>query len=541
MAKPDTLRRHALQIWQAGVEAVRADRLTHAAMQLDGDLLRIGNQEVALRAVRRIAVVGAGKAAGKMAAAVEEILGPRLMAEKQLIGWVNVPADCAAGLARIHLHPARPPGVNEPTPQAAAGAAEILRIVEALGPDDLCICLIAGGGSALLPAPAEGITLEDKLAVTRFLSAAGANIQQLNTVRKQLSRIKGGGLARACRAGTLVSLIISDVPGDPLDVIASGPTVPDGSTPAAALEILRQFGAEQAGVPRRVLDYLSAKAAQAETSARSDESATAAPSDASTTAACTDSSSCGARAEPPEGIQRRVVNLVIGNNATAVAAAAEEARRLGYTVESSSATSCEGLAEQLGAALAEKALRMRATVAAASRKELHKEGLRDEMHNGALREAVHKWPETTASGSALPAGQSVTEPGASCQPVVSTCYISGGEPVVKLVDVSRRGLGGRNQQLVLAAAQYLWHRDCEALALLSGGTDGEDGPTDAAGAVLDAAVLAAARQRQLDPADYLARNDAYHFFDPLGALIRTGPTHTNVCDLRVVVVAARQG
>jgi len=509
---------------------VRADRLMHAAMELDGDRLRIGNQELDLRTIRRIAVVGAGKAAAKMAAAVEEILGPRLMAEKQLVGWVNVPADCASPLTRIHLHPARPPGVNEPTPKAAAGAAEILRIVESLGPDDLCICLLAGGGSALLPAPAEGITLEDKLAVTRFLSAAGANIQQLNTVRKQLSRIKGGGLARACRAGTLLSLIISDVPGDPLDVIASGPTVPDGSTPAAALAILRQFGAEQAGVPRRVLDYLRAKAAQAGTSARSDESATA---------ACTDSSACGAAAEGPAGIQRRVVNLVIGNSATAVAAAAEEARRLGYSVESYSATSCEGLAEQLGAALAEKALQMREAVAAASRKEGHKEGLRDDMHKGASPEGMQNRLTAGSGGSALPAGQSVTESRAGRQPIVPTCYISGGEPVVKLVDVSQRGLGGRNQQLVLAAAKYLWHRHCEAIALLSGGTDGEDGPTDAAGAVLDAAVLAAARQRQLDPADYLARNDAYHFFDPLGALIRTGPTHTNVCDLRVVVVEPR--
>ena len=130
-------------------------------------------------------------------------------------------------MQRIHLHAARPAGVNEPTPEGVAGALEILRLVESLGPDDLCLCLISGGGSALMPAPVEGITLADKLAVTRHLSAAGANIEQLNTVRKQLSRIKGGGLLRACRAGRLVSLIISDVLGDPLDVIASGPTVPD--------------------------------------------------------------------------------------------------------------------------------------------------------------------------------------------------------------------------------------------------------------------------------------------------------------------------
>ncbi len=146
------------------------------------------------------------------------------------------------------MHAARPAGVNEPTPEGVAGAEEILRLVESLGPDDLCLCLISGGGSALMPAPVEGITLADKLAVTRHLSAAGANIEQLNTVRKQLSRIKGGGLLRACRAGRMVSLIISDVLGDPLDIIASGPTVPDSSTPQAALDVLERFDARAAGI-----------------------------------------------------------------------------------------------------------------------------------------------------------------------------------------------------------------------------------------------------------------------------------------------------
>ena len=118
-----------------------------------------------------------------------------------------------------------------------------------------------------------------------------------------------------------------------------------------------------------------------------------------------------------------------------------------------------------------------------------------------------------------------------------TCLVSGGEPVVKLVDSARRGLGGRNQQLVVAAILALAGDDADGIALLSGGTDGEDGPTDAAGAFLDADILAAAREKQLDATDYLARNDAYHFFAPLGALVKTGPTHTNVCDVRVVLVS----
>ncbi len=296
-----TLRRDALQIWQAGVDAVRPERLVPRWLRVEGQEFVIGKERIALDSIRRIAVVGGGKAAAGMAQAVETVLGPELMAEKQLAGWVNVPADCpsiagathhrlaAAGTAarsvetdfncleptgphprplsqrergdvgptcrrplNIHLHPARPAGVNEPTAEGVAGTEEILRLVESLRPDDLCLCLISGGGSALLPAPAEGITLADKLAVTRHLSAAGANIQELNTVRKQLSRIKGGGLLRACRAGRLVSLVISDVLGDRLDLIASGPTVPDNSTPGEAIEILERFGAGGRHFARRV-------------------------------------------------------------------------------------------------------------------------------------------------------------------------------------------------------------------------------------------------------------------------------------------------
>jgi len=376
-----------------------------------------------------------------------------------LTGWVNVPDDCvdfreSAGPTRIHLHGARPAGVNEPTPQGGAGAERILQLVQSLAPDDLCLCLISGGGSALLPAPAAGITLEDKLAVTRHLSAAGANIQQLNIVRKQLSRIKGGGLVRVCAANRLIALIISDVLGDPLEIIASGPTVADPSTPRQALEILEQFEARQAGVSDRVFQYLEKAAGQS--------------------------------GSPERAATCHVTNLVIGNIATAVEAAGRFAERRGYVTRTVALQHLEGEAEQVGRELAGEALRMRS--------------------RGGRR-----------------------------------CLVHGGEPTVKLVDSSRRGLGGRNQQLVLAALEYLADRCGDAahgLTLLSGGTDGEDGPTDAAGAVLDEAVLAGAAAQQLAASDHLARNDAYHFFQPLGALIHTGPTHTNVCDLRVILTEA---
>lgn len=448
----EQLRRDALRIWHSGVEAVRSERLVRQALAVDGSTLLLGNERIGLERIElntigRIGVVGAGKAGAGMAAAVEDVLGERLLREKQVAGWVNVPDDCVRPLSHIWLHGARPAGVNEPTRAGAVGTEEILQLVESLGPDDLCLCLISGGGSALLPAPVEAVTLQDKLAVTRRLSAAGANIEQLNAVRKQLSRIKGGGLARACRAGRLVALVISDVLGDPLDMIASGPTVEDSSTPEAALAVLEKFADAEAGISPAVFDYLRRK-----------------------------------RVTTPRPPSCRVTNLVIGNNATAVDAAGAEALRLGYTHAMHAATRSEGPAEEIGRHLAAMALKMR------------------------------------------------DAPGPDC-------LITGGEPVVTLVDPARRGRGGRSQQLVLAALEDLAADGAADVALLSGGTDGEDGPTDAAGAVLDESVLRQASRRGLDPADYLARNDAYNFFEPLDALIKTGPTHTNVCDLRVVVVS----
>ncbi len=440
-----TLLSDALAIWHAGLNAVRSDQLIRESLHVEGPLLIIGDEEISLRSLRRIVVVGAGKAGAGMAAAVEEVLGPTLTEEKQLTGWVNVPADCVRPLKWIRLHAARPAGVNEPTAAGEAGATEILRLVESLAPDDLCLCLLSGGGSALLPAPVEAITLDDKLAVTRHLSAAGANIEQLNTVRKQLSRIKGGGLARACRAGRLVSLILSDVLGDPLDLIASGPTVEYSSTPEAALALLEQFSSHEADIPAAVLQWLRRPQLQ--------------------------------RPPPPDC---PVTNLVIGNNATAVDAAGMEAERRGYSHAMISARQSEGLAEDVGRHLAAMARQMR------------------------------------------------DRPGPDC-------LISGGEPVVRLVESSRRGQGGRNQQLALAALEAFWEDGARDVAFLSGGTDGEDGPTDAAGAFFDAGILQAARKKGLSPQEFLTRNDAYRFFQPLDALLKTGPTHTNVCDLRVVV------
>lgn len=466
------LRADARAIWQAGVDAVGAERLVQEFLRLEGDTLLVGPERIPLAGVRRILVVGAGKAGAGMAAGVEQALGAAgpggesIADAKRLSGWINVPADCVRPLRWLTLHAARPAGLNEPTAEGVCGARRILDLVAAAGPDDLCLCLISGGGSALLPAPVPGVSLDDKQRLTRTLSALGANIRQLNTVRKQLSCIKGGGLARACRAGRLVTLIISDVLGDPLDVIASGPTVPDTATPRDALEVLQTLGARQAGVPQSVFDYLEERALAME--------------------------SAGA-ASPPT---THVVNYVIGANAVAVRGAAAEARRRGYRVIAEPAEKLEGLADDVGEDLARRALELR----------------------------------------------SLAEP---------TCLITGGEPTVKLAPSEQRGRGGRNQQLVLAALRTLSREPrglrhaCDGLALLSGGTDGEDGPTDAAGALIDSQVCEQLAAKPDDVAaaidDALARNDAYRFFAPLAALLVTGPTHTNVCDVRVVVAGAKRG
>jgi glycerate 2-kinase len=441
-------RRDALAIWLAGVDAVRSDRLVREQVRLDGSWLEIANRRYDLSAIRRIVVVGAGKAGAGMAAGLEAALGPRLLAEKDVSGWINVPANCVRPLERIHLHAARAAGVNEPSPEGVVGSEQIMRLVESLARDDLCVTLISGGGSALLPLPARGVTLDDKLAVTRFLSAAGANIEELNTVRKQLSAIKGGGLARACRARELIALVISDVLGDPLDLIASGPTVEGDASSARALDVLERYNARAGGISDRVFRALQS------------------PLDTR------DGRSCP------------VTNCVIGNNATAVAAATDKAVQLGYATESTWAEKSEGPAEDLGRSLADRARAMR-------------------RRNG------------------------------------RSCLVSGGEPTVKLAPAGQRGLGGRNQQLVLAAAGCLAN-DARKILILSGGTDGEDGPTDAAGAFVDAPMLEAARNSGLACADYLRRNDAYHWFEPLGGLVKTGPTDTNVCDVRVVLVDGRE-
>ena len=245
-------------IWRAAVQAVDSAHLVRQAIRIGDNQVVIAGTSIPVENLHRIVVVGAGKAGAGMALGAAESLAEM---GKPLSGWVNVPADCVRPLSSITLHPARPAGVNEPTEAGVAGSEEILRRVSGLGAGDLCLVMISGGGSALLPAPIEGISLADKAATIRQMSLAGANIDELNCVRRQLSRIKGGGLARACRAQWLVTLVISDVIGDPLEVIASGPTIDFPPEPERALALLERFAPGLIGIPGSVVEAVTTSVA----------------------------------------------------------------------------------------------------------------------------------------------------------------------------------------------------------------------------------------------------------------------------------------
>ena len=458
----EQLQRDAFSIWQAGVAAVDSRRLVENALRVDGDDLFVGTQRFSRSTVGRIVIVGAGKAGAAMGRAAVERLQPLVDRGLELDGWINVP-ECEPLSTRekvgpVTLYPARPAGRNFPTQKVLDGTVEILERVRSVQPHELCLCLISGGGSALLSLPEPPVSLNDKIRVSEFLSGAGANIDELNTVRKQISRVKGGRLAAECK-GKMVTMIVSDVLGDPLDLIASGPTVGNSTTAADAIRVLERYDAGRNQVPPSVYQVLEKKLAE------------------------------GARELAVDG-----ESIVIGNNETAVLAAVEQAKSLGYRPKWEAPTEMEGAAEEIGISLIETA------------------------------------PQLASEGN--------------------DCFISGGEPTVALVAAERRGKGGRNQQLVLAAlARFVrlveHERDAgdsksgfEKLnfCLLSAGTDGEDGPTDAAGAWITGASKERAEKLGLEFAQYLKANDAFNFFDPIGGLIRTGPTGTNVCDLRVVLV-----
>ena len=435
----NALRRHAQQIWHAAVAAARPEPLVRRALA-----------ELAepLRSASRILVMGSGKAGAAMAAAVELALADQL---ERIEGVVNVPAETVKPLKKIRLNAARPAATNFPTPEGVVGSQEMLALAKGANPDDIALCLLSGGGSALLPAPADGISLADKLAVTKLLHHCGATINEMNAVRKHLSAIKGGRLAQAFVGKALYSLIISDVIGDPLDVIASGPTAADPTTFAEALDVLNRYQLRKQ-TPASVLEHLW-------------------------------SGAHGKIPETPKTMPGHVHNRILASNVKALADAQACAESLGYRV----------------------------------------------LHLGSYIEGE------TRDIAVMHAGivRSIIEQGVPFAPPV--CVLSGGETTVTLVP--HPGKGGRNQEFVLAALLKLGMTP--NVVILSGGTDGEDGPTDAAGAIADNTTLERAAALGLDSRDFLQRNDAYHFFQATGDLFITGLTQTNVMDVRVLLIGAK--
>ena len=438
----NTMRQHAMEIFQAALKAVDPVEAILRHVQLENEILQIAEHKFELKDFDRILVAGTGKAGAPMAKALEDLLGDRISD-----GVIVVKEGHSLPLQHVRIHEA---GHPVPDSRGIRGAEEVLTLVSAARERDLVICVISGGGSALLVAPAEGVTLEDKQEVTRLLLACGADIHEINTVRKHLSRAKGGGLARLAYPATVVSLILSDVIGDDLNVIASGPAVPDTSTFADARGVFQKYdnwNQVPASVQQRIQQGLAGD--------------------------IEDTPKAG------DAVFQRCYSELVGTNIQALVAAGRQAQQLGYRTIVLSST-VEGEAREVVK----------------------------------MFTAIAKEVRSSANPISAPA-----------------CILCGGETTVT---IHGEGKGGRNQEFALAAAMAI--AGMEKVVVLSGGTDGTDGPTDAAGAIADGETVARARAIDLDPLDFLRRNDAYHFFQPLDDLILTGPTRTNVSDVYMVLV-----
>jgi glycerate 2-kinase len=422
------LRRDAKAILMAALAAADPTAAVEQVLRAREDLDRY----------EHILVVGAGKAGGTMARAVEQLLNSRISA-----GCINVKDG---DTVRTRVIETRPCGHPVPDERGFNGARRIAEICTEAGENDLVICLLSGGASALMPFPAPPITLGEKQETTKLLLASGANIHEINTVRKHLSGIKGGQLARLAAPARVLSLILSDVVGDDLDVIGSGPTAPDSSTFEDAFAVLGKYGLRDR-VPARVRERLRN----------------------------------GARETPKaaDPLFDNVENIIVGSNQKSLESAARAAKDLGYRTLILSST-IEGETKDVA--------RMHAAIARQIR---------------------------TFEQPARP-------------PV---CVISGGETTVTMRNGSA-GKGGRNQEFALAAALEV--AGLEDILILSAGTDGTDGPTDAAGAMADGTTVARANSKA---SDALRDHDAYPLFDELGDLITTGSTGTNVMDLHLILVS----
>lgn len=434
----DTLR----AILNAALDAVAPDKAVMRHVTLQGGILRIDDVEYDLNTYENIYIVGAGKGAAPMAATLETLLGRRVTG-----GLVCVKYGHTVPTKTVELIEAAHP---VPDANGERAARAILRIAGAATERDLVLCVITGGASALTPALAEGIPLEDGKAVTSLLLECGATIHEVNAVRKHLSVFGSGNLARAAHPARLAALIISDVVGDNLDVIASGPTSPDLSTFAQCMEIVERYNIRHR-MPLSVLARLEAGARGA----------------------------IPETPKPGDPVFGTVQNVLVATNTQALEAAAQEAVRQGYLPRILTSTM-----------------------------------------TGEAREAARDLVDTAMN--LCMDGKTVSGP---------VCLLAGGETTVT---VTGTGLGGRNQEMALAAALHL--RECDHITMLCAGTDGSDGPTDAAGGFACSGTMERALCCSLDPHQHLANNDAYCLLDKTGDLLKTGPTLTNVMDIALVLV-----
>jgi glycerate-2-kinase len=431
----------ALRSLESALNAVDPKQIIKSKLLLKNLTLHVDGYSIDLQKFKNIYVIGGGKASGSMAEALEQVLGNSITN-----GFVNVPRSSKNKTDIIKLHEA-----SHPIPDEAGveGTRRMLKIAEQAKEDDLVICLISGGGSSLMPLPRGKISIADKKEITNLLLKCGATINEINTVRKHISDFKGGWLAKKAYPSSILNLILSDVVGDPLDFIASGPTVPDSTTFSDAIKVLKKYRL-WSKAPASIRKVLSdgEKGLIPETPKANDEAF------------------------------KKVYNVVVGNNRLASLTAQKYLKSEGLNTLLLTST-LEGEARHVGIMLAS---------------------------------IVH---EVSVSGNPVPKPAGI---------------IAGGETTVT---VTGKGLGGRNQEIALAAAQKL--NDMNGVVVASLSTDGVDGPTDAAGAIADGKTLARAAKMGLTPEEYLAENDSYHFFSKLGDLIFTGPTGTNVNDVSVIV------
>ncbi len=431
----------AEEIFLAGVESVLPSRFISREMSLNDNCLKIGQLSFSLEAIENIYVIGAGKASAKMGAEVEKILG-NLITE----GHIVVKYGYSCKLKYIDVSEA---GHPIPDTNGFNATREILKIAEEANWNDLVICLLSGGGSALLFDVPDECTPQDLIKLNDLLVNSGASISEINAVRKHLSAVKGGNLARAVYPATLVNLILSDVPGDSLDVIASGPTVPDPTTFSQALTVLTTFGLTES-VPGGILRYL-------QEGADGDRPETPKPGDP---------------------VFDKTFNILIGSNRIALESARQKALEFNINAV-----------------------------------------IIDDQLQGDIITVSEYIVET-----ALRFKSDINE-------VKPVCLLFGGETTVKMTG---KGAGGRNQHLALLSAILLQNNP--GITILSAGTDGNDGSTDAAGAVVDSDTIIAARSRNIDPEKHISEFDSFHFFKKAGGHIITGPTMTNVMDIIVVIV-----